>query len=57
MGCSFSIKKKKKIRDSLLKNNTSVMAPIMIYEPVRKDIRKVYKVFSCVVYTLIENNF
>ena len=45
----------KTIRDSLLKKNTSVMALIMIYENSGKDIIKVYRVLSCVVYTLIDN--
>ena len=45
----------KAIRDCILKNNTYVMALIMIYENIRKEIRKVYRVLSCVVYTITEN--
>ena len=55
LGCSFSIKTMKTIRDCLLKNNTSVMALITIYETVGISIRKVYRVLSCVVYTIIDN--
>ena len=31
------------------------MALILIYDNIGKDIRKVYRVLSCVVYTLIYN--
>ena len=55
LGCSFSIKTMKTIRDCLLKNNTSVMALITIYENIGKYIRTVYRVLSCVVYTIIYN--
>ena len=55
LGCYFYIKTIKTIRDCLLNKNTSVMALIMIYETVGKDISKVYKVLSFVVYTLIDN--
>ena len=44
----------KTIRDFLLKMNKSVMTLIMIYQTVEKDIRKVYRVLSCVVYNLID---
>ena len=57
LGCSFSTKTMKTIRDFLLKNNIYVMALMMIYETVGKDIRKVYRALSCVVYTLIDNMF
>ena len=52
-GCSFPTKTMKTIKDCLLKNNKSVMALMMIYEISGKDIRKEYRVLSCVVYTLI----
>ena len=55
LGCYLSIKTMKTIRDCMLKKNTSVMAPIMIYKTGGKDIRKVYIVLSCVVYTIIDN--
>ena len=55
LGYYFSIETMKTIRDFLLKKNTSILALIMIYETVGKDTRKVYRVLSCVVYTLIEN--
>ena len=45
----------KKIRDCLLKRNTSVMALTMIYETVRKEIIEVYRLLSYVVYTPIDN--
>ena len=45
----------KTIRGCLLKKNTYVMALIIIYETGGKDIRNVYRVLSCVVYTLIDN--
>ena len=43
------------IRDCLLKKNTYDMELIMIYKNSGKYARKVYRVISCVVYTLIEN--
>ena len=55
LGCSFSIKKIKNIQKFLTKNNTSVMALILIYETVRTSIKKVFRVLSCVVYTLVDN--
>ena len=55
LGCYFSTKTMKTIRDFMLKNNTSVMALITIYETVGISIRKVYRVLSCVVYTIIDN--
>ena len=45
----------KTIRDFLLKNNTSVMALIMIYENNGEIPKQMYRVLSCVVYSLIEN--
>ena len=55
LGCSFSIKTMKTIKNCLMKNNTYIMALIIIYENNGKDIKTVYKVLICVVYTLIEN--
>ena len=55
LGYYFSIKKLISIRDCLLKKNIYVMAPIIIYETVGITIRNSYIVFSCVVYTLIDN--
>ena len=55
LGCYFSTKTMKAIRYCLLNKNTYVMALIMIYENSGKGIRKVYRVLSCVVYTLIDN--
>ena len=39
----------------MTKKNTSVMALIMIYENVGISIKTLFRVLSCVVYTLIEN--
>ena len=36
-----------------MKNNTSVMALILIYENNGENPKKMYRVLSCVVYTLI----
>ena len=55
LGCYFSTKTMKTVRDYLPKKNTSVMKLIMIYENSEKGIRKMYRVLSCVVYTLIDN--
>ena len=55
LGCSFSTKTMKAIRDCLLKKNTSVMALITINENSGKNIRKVYRVLSSVVYNIIKN--
>ena len=43
------------IKYFLRKNNTCVMALIMIYENNGEKQKKVYRVLSCVVYSLIEN--
>ena len=43
------------IKFSLMKNKTSVMELIMIYETVGIYIKKLFRVLSCVVYTLIDN--
>ena len=42
-------------KNCLMKNNTSVMALIMIYENNGGIAKTVYIVFSFVVYTLIDN--
>ena len=55
VGCSFSIKTMQSIKNCLMKKNTSIMAIIFIYETVVISIKKVFRVLSCVVYTLIEN--
>ena len=55
LGCYFSINTIKTIRDCLLKKNKYVMALINIYENNGKYTRTVYRVLSCVVYTLIDN--
>ena len=44
----------KTIKNCLMKNNTSVMALLMIYKNNGK-LKTVYRVLSCVVYTLIAN--
>ena len=38
-----------------MRNNTSVMALIMTYETVGMSIKKLFRVLSCVVYTLLDN--
>ena len=55
LGCSFSIRKMKTIKKFLTKKNTSVMALIMIYENNGEIPKHLYRVLSCVVYTLIYN--
>ena len=55
LGCYFSTKTMKAIRYCLMNKNTYVMALLMIYENSGKYIGKVYRVLSCVVYTLIDN--
>ena len=51
---SFYKNKMETIRDYLKKTNACVMALIIIYE--NNGEKKVYKVLSCVLYSLIENN-
>ena len=55
LGCSFSIKTMQSIKNCLMRKNTSAMELIMIYETIGISIKKVFRVLSCVVYTLIEN--
>ena len=55
LGCSFSIRTVKTIKTFLIKKNTSVMALIMIYENNGEILKKLHRVLSCVVYTLIDN--
>ena len=55
LGYYFSIKAMKTIKFFPMKNNTSVMALIMIYENNGKYTKTVYRVLSCVVYTLMDN--
>ena len=43
------------IRDYLRKKNTCVMEVIIFYENNGEKPKKVYKVLSCFVYSLIEN--
>ena len=43
------------IKDCLSKKNTRVMALIIFYENNGEDPKKLYKVLSCVVYSIIEN--
>ena len=43
------------IRDCLKKKNIFVMVPIMIYENNGEKQKIMYRVLSCVVYSLIEN--
>ena len=42
------------IRTILAKNNTRVLTLLMFYE-TRKNPKKVFKVLSCVIYTIIRN--
>ena len=55
LGCSFSTKTMKTIRDFLLKNSTYDMELIMIYDNSGKVIRKVNRVLIYVVYIIIDN--
>ena len=57
LGYSFSIRKMKTIKMFLTKKYTSVMALIIIYENNGEIPKTVYRVLSCVVYTLIDNYF
>ena len=57
LGVSFSIRTMKTINNCLMKNNTCVMAPMMIYENNGGIPKKLYRVLCCVFYTLIENCF
>ena len=43
------------IKDTLSKNNTSVLALITFYETRADNPNKYYKVFSWVIYTKIKN--
>ena len=45
----------KTIENCLMKENTYVMALILIYENIGKDTKTVYRVLSCVVYNTINN--
>ena len=42
------------IKDSTGNNTTCVMAQIMFYENNEEKPKKVYKVLSCVVYSLVD---
>ena len=44
-----------KKRDCTKNNNTCVMTLIMIYDNNGGNAKKVYRVLSCVVYSLIDN--
>ena len=55
LSCYFSIETMKNIRYCMLEKNTSVMELILIYETFETAIRKLYRVLSCVVYTIIDN--
>ena len=55
LGCYFPTKTMKAIIYCLLNKNTYVMALIMIYENNGEIAKTLYRVISCVVYTLIEN--
>ena len=37
------------------KNNTCVIALVMYYENIKTDPMKVYRVLSCVIYSVIDN--
>ena len=43
------------IKATLSKNNTSVLALIMIYDTRADNPKKYFKVLSCVIYTIIKN--
>ena len=53
----FSTRTTKTIKDCLMKNNTCVMALIMINENDGYTPKTLYRVLSCVVYSLIANYF
>ena len=54
---SLHIKKMQSIKMFLTENNTSVMALIMIYNTDGISIKKLFRVLSCVIYTLLDNYF
>ena len=43
------------IEVKLEKNNTSVLALIFFYETTADNTKKAFRVFSCGIYTIIEN--
>ena len=55
LGCSFSIETMQSIKNYLKKKNISVMEIIIIYETVGISIKHLFRVLSCVFYTLIDN--
>ena len=42
------------IKSTLAKNNTSVLALIILYETRGENPKKDYRVLSCVIYTIIK---
>ena len=55
LGCYFCISTMKTIKFFLMNKNTSLMALTTIYETFGIAIIKMYRVLSCVVYTIIDN--
>ena len=55
LGLFFSIRTMKAIKNCLMKKNTCVMALAMINKNNGKIPKNMYRVFSCVVYTIIDN--
>ena len=55
LGCSFSIRKMKPIKNCLTKKSKYDMALIMIYENNGEISKTVHILLSCVIYTLIDN--
>ena len=55
LGCYFCISTMKTIKFFLMNKNTSLMALTTIYETFGIALIKMYRVLSCVLYTLIDN--
>ena len=51
----FLLGKMETINDCLRKKNTCVMALIIVYENNGVNAKKVYRVLSCVIYSLIKH--
>ena len=52
---TFSTSTMTKISRILLKANTTVLALVMLYENRKQNAKKMFRVLSCVIYTIIRN--
>ena len=44
------------IRNTMKTTNTSVLSLVMFYETRHKNAMKAFRVFSCVIHTIIDNH-